>query len=87
MGWKKLAARNKQTADFQQRLATQIEKLIQEQAVHRDFVMEMGRFIPEPIKQLTLDNPEYWAYVQSEVNTVASELLNDGKPATRFDMG
>lgn len=84
---KKLAARNKQTGHFQQRLAAQIEKLIQEQAVHRDFVMEMSRFIPEPIKQRTLDNPEYWAYVQSEVKTVASELLNDSKPATRFDMG
>jgi len=49
--------------------------------------MEMSRFIPEPIKQRILDNPEYWAYVQSEVNTVASELLSDSEPATRFDMG
>jgi hypothetical protein len=28
-----------------------------------DFNMEMSRFIPNQIKERTLDNPEYWTYV------------------------
>ncbi|WP_016954344.1 nucleotidyl transferase AbiEii/AbiGii toxin family protein, partial [Catenovulum agarivorans] len=63
----KLVARQKTTEDFQQALAAQCEKLMLEDEVRNDFTMEMSRFIPKQIKQRTLDNPEYWAYVQSEV--------------------
>jgi hypothetical protein len=49
--------------------------------------MEMGRFIPKQIKERTLDNPDYWPYVQGEVNAIASELLNGGTSKNPFDMG
>ena len=55
--------------------------------VRNDFNMEMSRFIPKKIKERTVDNPEYWAYVQSEINAIASELLNDERPKNPFDMG
>lgn len=83
----KLAARNKQTEDFRQALTLQLANLMQEDEVHNDFNMEMSRFIPKQIKERTVDNPEYWAYVQTEVNDIASELLNDNTPRNQFDMG
>lgn len=84
---KKLNARHKQTDDFQQALSAALAKLMSEDEVHNDFNMEMSRFIPKQIKERTLDNPEYWAYVQNEVNTIASQMLHDGKPKNPFDMG
>ncbi|ABE53595.1 conserved hypothetical protein [Shewanella denitrificans OS217] len=84
---KKLVARQKQTEDFRQALSVQLGKLMTEDEVRNDFNMEMSRFIPKQIKERTLDNPEYWAYVQAEVNAIASELLNDGTAKNPFDMG
>ncbi|MDP2610619.1 MULTISPECIES: nucleotidyl transferase AbiEii/AbiGii toxin family protein [unclassified Oceanobacter] len=84
---KKLNARQKQIDDFRQALSTALTKLMSEEEVHNDFNMEMSRFIPKKIKERTLDNPEYWAYVQGEVKAIASELLHDGKPKNPFDMG
>lgn len=84
---KKLNARLKQTDDFQQALSTALTKLMTEDEVHNDFNMEMSRFIPKKIKERTLDNPEYWAYVQDEVKAIASELLHDDTPKNSFDMG
>lgn len=84
---KKLTARQKQTENFRHALSVQLAKLMSEDEVRNDFNMEMSRFIPKKIKEKTLDNPEYWAYVQSEVNAIASELLNDGRPKNPFDMG
>jgi len=83
---KKLNARHKQIDDFRQALSTALTKLMSEEEVHNDFNMEMSRFIPKQIKERTLDNPEYWAYVQGEVKAIASELLHDGKPKNPFDM-
>lgn len=84
---KKLTARQKQIEDFRHVLSVQLTKLMSEDEVRDDFNMEMSRFIPKQIKERTLDNPEYWAYVQGEVNAIASELLNDGTPKNPFDMG
>ncbi|BFM22216.1 nucleotidyl transferase AbiEii/AbiGii toxin family protein [Gilvimarinus japonicus] len=84
---KKLAARHKQSDDFRQALTIQLAKLTQDDEVHDDFNMEMSRFIPKKIKERTLDNPEYWAYVQEEVSATASVLLNDSAPKNKFDMG
>lgn len=83
----KLAVRQKQTEDFCQALAVQVAKLMSEDEVRNDFNMEMSRFIPKQIKERTLDNPDYWAYVQGEVNDIVSELLNNGMPKNQFDMG
>ncbi|MCH8536560.1 MAG: nucleotidyl transferase AbiEii/AbiGii toxin family protein [Alkalimonas sp.] len=84
---KKLAARNKQTDDFRAALALQMTKLQQDDEVRDDFNMEMSRFIPKQIKERTLDNPEYWAYVQAEISAIASALLNDSARKKKFDMG
>lgn len=83
----KLAARRKQTADFHQTLAAQLGKLMTENGVLKDFNMEMSRFIPKNIKERTLDNPDYWAYVQNEVKDAVSSLLNDDTAKNPFDMG
>ena len=83
----KLTARKKQTEDFQQALSIQLAKLMQDDEVRNDFNMEMTRFIPKPIKERTVDNPEYWSYVQTEVKDIAFELLSDGTPKNKFDMG
>jgi hypothetical protein len=52
-----------------------------------DFNMEMSRFIPNQIKERTLDNPEYWTYVQAEVSAIESVLIKDNTQKNKFDMG
>jgi predicted nucleotidyltransferase component of viral defense system len=84
---KKLEARKKTKADFTAALGFQVDKLLQDDEVRKDFNMEMSRFVPNQIKQRTLDNPDYWAYVQSEVNSMSMPLLTEDKSANKFDMG
>lgn len=84
---KKLNARRKETDDFQQALSAALTRLMSDEEVHNDFKMEMSRFIPREIKERTLDNPEYWSYVQREVHSTASLLLQDEVPSNPFDMG
>ncbi|SPY76872.1 nucleotidyl transferase AbiEii/AbiGii toxin family protein [Providencia rustigianii] len=84
---KKLIARNKEIDDFHHAIAIQLNKLMQEDDLRNDFNAEMSRFIPKQIKERTVDNPEYWAYVQTEVNDIVTELLNNIKPKNPFDMG
>ncbi|MEH6465609.1 MAG: nucleotidyl transferase AbiEii/AbiGii toxin family protein [Shewanella psychromarinicola] len=84
---KKLEARKKTKADFTAALGFQVDKLLRDDEVRKDFNMEMSRFVPNQIKQRTLDNPDYWAYVQSEVNSMSMPLLTEDKSANKFDMG
>ena len=82
----KLAARGKQKKDFIEALQIQLEKLMQDDDVRNDFNMEMSRFIPQQIKERTIDNPEYWPYVQAEVRAVSRLLLDDGASMNPIDM-
>lgn len=84
---KKLAARDKQNEDFIQALQAQIERLMYDSEVHDDFNMEMSRFIPTQIKNRTIDNPEYWAYVQTEIKETANTLILGRTTENKFDMG
>mgnify|MGYP000160837177 CR=1 FL=1 len=52
-----------------------------------DFNKEMSRFIPQQIKERTIDNPDYWFYVQTEVCDVANSLINKSLVKNKFDMG
>lgn len=83
----KLIARGKQNDNFIEALTIQLTKLMQDDEVRKDFNMEMSRFIPKQIQERTIGNPEYWAYVQGEVNAMSSILINDGSPKNTFDMG
>ena len=83
----KLAARGKQKEDFIEALNIQLERLMQDDSVCKDFYQEMSRFIPRQIKERTIDNPDYWAYVQSEVDTVSKALLVGEASTNKFDMG
>lgn len=84
---KKLAARNKKINDFKGALTLQLTKLMQNDEVRKDFNMEMSRFIPQKIKERTLDNPDYWAYVQAEVSVIVDAFINDNTSKNMFDMG
>lgn len=84
---RKLEARGKSNSDFFEALNTQLDKLMHEKDVERDFKSEMIRFIPAQIIERTIDNPEYWAYVQSEVNAIALPLLGGQVAKNKFDMG
>lgn len=83
----KLAARNKQKQEFIEMLKVQLDKLRQDDEVHDDFNKEMSRFIPQQIKERTIDNPDYWFYVQTEVCDVANSLINKSLVKNKFDMG
>ena len=83
---RKLAARGKQKKDFTDALQIQLEKLMQDDEVRNDFNMEISRFIPQQIKERTIDNPEYWPYVQAEVRAVSRLLFDDGASKNPFDM-
>jgi len=84
---KKLAAREKEQDEFHRTLTAQLERLLNEEGVREDFTKEMRRFIPRKIQERTLDKPEYWAYVQSEINTLGKALLSGDSPKHEFDMG
>jgi predicted nucleotidyltransferase component of viral defense system len=83
----KLAARGKLKTNFIETLQLQREKLMQDDQVRKDFNMEMSRFISNQIKARTIDNPDYWAYVQAEVSAISNTLLTDGVQKKPFDMG
>ena len=72
--------------DFTEALQIQLEKLTQNDEVKNDFNMEISRFIPQQIKERTIDNPEYWPYVQAEVHAVSRLLFADGTSKHLFDM-
>lgn len=83
----KLAARAKSKVNFLDALQMQVEKIKADDEVKIDFITEMSRFIPSQIKANTLDNPEYWPYVQSEVDRMANLILAGGNSHRKFDMG
>ncbi|QRV23453.1 nucleotidyl transferase AbiEii/AbiGii toxin family protein [Marinomonas foliarum] len=84
---KKLAAREKTKANFIESLTLQVEKLLNEEEVKADFNNEMSRFIPSQIKQRTIDNPEYWQYVQLEIKSMTDPILKPDLQTKKFDMG
>jgi predicted nucleotidyltransferase component of viral defense system len=83
----KLNARGKDQHDFAAALQIQIDKLMQDDTVRRDFNDEISRFVPLEIRERTVDNPDYWPYVQSEVEAVSAPLLKGKKSHSPFDMG
>lgn len=82
----KLEARGKRKNDFIEALKIQLARLMREDEARDDFNMEMSRFIPKQIKERTIDNPDYWAYVQLEVNEIASALFANNKSKNILDM-
>nr|WP_222422707.1 nucleotidyl transferase AbiEii/AbiGii toxin family protein [Rheinheimera sp. YQF-1] len=83
----KLEARGKTKDDFVDALAIQLGKLLKDDEVRSDFNAEMSRFIPKQLKERTLDDPAYWAYVQSQITSMSEPLLGRGQSKHRFDMG
>ena len=73
--------------DFHRAISIQLRRLLNDDEVRNDFMMEMSRFIPRQIRERTLDNADYWSYVQSEVNATATQLFNSDEPKQPFDMG
>lgn len=84
---KKLAARGKERPDFIEALDVQIKKLLKDSEVREDFNREMSRFVPSAIKTRTLDSPEYWGYLQTEIKEMAAEIFGTNSPKSKFDMG
>lgn len=84
---KKLEARSKTKNDFEEALICQVDNLLQNDSVRSDFNEEMTRFLPKRIKEATVDNEQYWAYVQSEVKALTDLVLNSRKSYKKFDMG
>lgn len=82
---KKLEARGKSFSDFTSVVQQQLHKLLTDSLVETDFNQEMSRFIPRAIKQRTLEQPEYWAYLQGEVKQLVGDALNSAQP-NKFDM-
>jgi predicted nucleotidyltransferase component of viral defense system len=83
----KLEARGKTKDDFVEALAIQLGKLLQDEEVRSDFNAEMSRFIPQRLKERTIDDSAYWAYVQSEVKSMSEPLMGKGQSKLKFDMG
>lgn len=83
----KLNARHKQADEFRLALSTVMTRLMTDEETQNDFNMEISRFIPMHIKERTVDNPEYWSYVQGEIKSIASDLLYDSPKKNPFDMG
>ena len=71
----KLDARSVKVEDFHEALAVQLEQLLHHEQVQVDFQMEMSRFIAKTMRERTIDKPEYWAYVQAEVERVVQSII------------
>lgn len=82
---KKLVAREKAFENFSDEIQQQLKKLIIDPDVENDFKQEISRFVPAQIKQRTLDQPEYWPYLQDEVRNLVNAALNSAPPK-QFDM-
>jgi hypothetical protein len=67
-------------------LSVQLDNLSNVEEVKADFNSEMSRFLPNPIKLRTLNSPDYWPYLQSEINQLAQILLLPPTINTPFDM-
>ncbi|WOG29565.1 nucleotidyl transferase AbiEii/AbiGii toxin family protein [Endozoicomonas sp. 8E] len=83
---KKLEAREKNRQDFMEMLSNQVTKILKDDEVRINFNTEISRFVPESIKRRTLDNPEYWDYIQNEIKSMAKLLLDGDEPRNKFDM-
>lgn len=79
----KLNARHHTFEDFAEASAAQLDRLLTDDEVRFDFYSEMPRFVPSSIRSRTLDEPDYWPYLQSEVKETVLECLN--RPS-RFPM-
>lgn len=88
LAFKKLGARGKQLDDFLEMLQTQLDRLNNVGEVKTDFNSEMSRFVPAKIKQRTIDNPDYWPYLQTEVTQLAQQLITQSSTSKSnpFDM-
>ncbi len=73
----KLEARNKPKPEFQHAIQSQIDKLLHEDEVKNDFNAEMRRFIPQSLQQKTLNQADYWHYLQTEVQAIASACTSN----------
>lgn len=71
----KLDARRVKVEDFHEALAVQLEQLLHHEQVQVDFQMEMSRFIAKTMRERTIDTPEYWIYVQAEVERVIQSII------------
>ena len=82
----KLAARKKNIDEFTSKLNDQIKRLNCESEVKTDFNQEMSRFIPSHIKARTLDNPDYWTYLQTEITSQGELLIKQlERPTSKSD--
>jgi predicted nucleotidyltransferase component of viral defense system len=84
---KKLVARNKTQHDFCDALQIQINDLLHNDEVRVDFNTELSRFIPAQIKARTIDEPDYWPYIQTEIKNMAEVFFNPKKNTDKFNMG
>ncbi|PVZ64484.1 nucleotidyl transferase AbiEii/AbiGii toxin family protein [Pelagibaculum spongiae] len=82
----KLELRGKSKADFDHAMSDKLLKLQNEDQVKRSFCNELSRFVPSHIKHRTLDDQDYWGYVQSEVTSLVESLLQNASD-NPFDMG
>jgi len=88
LAYKKLQARGKPHDNFLEMLQAQLNRLNNADEVKVDFNSEISRFVPTQIKQRTLDNPDYWPYLKSEINQLAQILISQfqSPKVNPFDM-
>jgi hypothetical protein len=84
---KKLEARKKSLHDFYDALQNQVSKILLDDEVRTDFNNELSRFIPLPIKSRTVDNPDYWPYIQREMENMTKDIVAPRKNDNAFNMG
>lgn len=82
----KLTARQQDYSNFLDKLQEQLQKILHDPEVHRDFQTEMSRFVPQHIKERTLDQVGFWEYVQSTVNASAQPLIDQIESFHPFNM-
>lgn len=88
----KLQDRHIEAGSFIHNLSERIQEIQTHQELAQSFEFEMRRFIPPAIAANSLDNPDFWAYIQNTVSDTCTDAIRymengpEPQPTGRFRM-
>jgi len=72
----KLNDRRKSFSEFIGKINQRLDSIQSDPKTAADFVSEMVRFVPRQVAERTLDNPEFWPYLQGVLQSQCELMIN-----------
>lgn len=70
----KLKARNKEVADFCNKIVNHADKVKKDSSLKEDFEQEMQRFLPVDVASRTIQQQAFWSYLSTVINEEVVKL-------------